>query len=172
MVVDWYRRTLHTPYQDSPMPWLYQKYVGHDNNRDFYMQTQAETQVVSRLLYAEWLPQIMYNQHQGTWPPRIFVPPFPDPFNPNIDPQIMRGVDLVGGAMQHRFEREGKDGVISRYEFSIWYNGSVRTTELLPQHHRHPDGDRPRLGDAVHVRRPPISRATLSNGVSTLVPST
>ena len=77
MVVDWYRRTLHTPYQDSPMPWLYQKYVGHDNNRDSYMLTQAESQVVNRLLYREWLPQVMYNQHQGTWPPRIFVPPSP-----------------------------------------------------------------------------------------------
>jgi hypothetical protein len=95
MVVDWYRRTLGTPYQDSPVPWLYQKYVGHDNNRDSYMQTQAETEVVNRLLYREWLPQIMYNQHQGTWPPRIFVPPFPDPVNPNIDPQVMRGVDLA-----------------------------------------------------------------------------
>ena len=92
------------------------------------MLTQAESQVVNRLLYDEWLPQVMYNQHQGTWPPRIFVPPFPDPVNPNIDPQVMRGVDLVGGAMQDRFEREGKDGVISRYQFSVWYNGSVRTT--------------------------------------------
>src|SRR5678815_2867088 len=89
MVVDWYRRNLGTSYQDSPMPWLYQKYIGHDNNRDFYMQTQAETRVLSRLLYEEWLPEILYNQHQGTWPPRIFVPPFPDPFNPNIDPQAV-----------------------------------------------------------------------------------
>ena len=113
------------------MPWLYQKYVGHDNNRDSYMLTQAESQVVNRLLYREWLPQVMYNQHQGTWPPRIFVPPFPDPVNPNIDPQVMRGVDLVGGAMQDRFEREGKDGVISRYQFSVWYNGSVRTTSYF-----------------------------------------
>ena len=128
MVADWYRRNLGTPYQDSAMPWLYQKYIGHDNNRDFYMQTQAESQVVSRLLYQEWLPQILYNQHQGTWPPRIFVPPFPDPFNPNIDPLVMRGIDLVGGAMLRRFEAEGKDGVISRHEFSTWYNGSVRTT--------------------------------------------
>jgi hypothetical protein len=127
-VVDWYRRTLNTPNQDSPMPWLYQKYIGHDNNRDFYMQTQAETRVLSRLLYEEWLPEILYNQHQGTWPPRIFVPPFPDPFNPNIDPLIMRSIDLVGGAMLRRFESEGKDGVISRHEFSTWYNGSIRTT--------------------------------------------
>ena len=113
------------------MPWLYQKYVGHDNNRDFYMQTQEETRIVNRLLYRDWLPQIMYNQHQGTWPPRMFVPPFPDPFNPNIDPQIMRGIDLVGGAMLYRFERERKDGIVSRYEFSTWYNGSVRTASYF-----------------------------------------
>ena len=170
MVVDWYRRTLRTPHQDSPMPWLYQKYVGHDNNRDGYMQTQKETQVVNRLLFAEWLPQIMYNQHQGTYPPRIFVPPFPDPVNPNIDPQIVRGVDLVGGAMQDRFEREGKDGVISRYAFSIWYNGSIRTTSyfhniigiLTETGHA---SATPYTYDAS--RFPP----TLSNGVATLAPS-
>ena len=109
LVVDWYRKHLGTPHQDSPMPWLYQKYVGHDNNRDVYMQTQAETRIVNTLLYQDWLPQIMYNQHQAGWPPpRMFVPPFPDPFNPNIDPQVMRGIDLVGGAMLDRFERERK----------------------------------------------------------------
>ncbi len=128
LVVDWYRKHLRTPHQDSPMPWLYQKYIGHDNNRDAYMQTQAETRVVNTLLYREWLPQIMYNQHQAGWPPpRMFVPPFPDPFNPNIDPQVMRGIDLVGGAMLDRFEREQKPGVVSRYQFSTWYNGSIRT---------------------------------------------
>jgi hypothetical protein len=170
MIVDWYRRTLRTPHQDSPMPWLYQKYVGHDNNRDGYMQTQKETEVVNRLLFADWLPQIMYNQHQGTYPPRIFVPPFPDPVNPNIDPQIVRGVDLVGGAMQDRFEREGKNGVISRYAFSIWYNGSVRTTSyfhnmigiLTETGHA---SATPYAYDAADFPR------TLSNGVSTLLPS-
>jgi Zinc carboxypeptidase len=128
LVVDWYRKNLKTPSQDSPMPWLYQKYIGHDNNRDAYMQTQAETRVVNTLLYREWLPQIMYNQHQAGWPPpRMFVPPFPDPFNPNIDPQVIRGIDLVGGAMLDRFERERKPGVVSRYQFSTWFNGSIRT---------------------------------------------
>ncbi len=170
MVVDWYRRTLRTPYQDSPMPWLYQKYVGHDNNRDSYMVTQKETEVVNRLLYDEWLPQIMYNQHQGTWPPRIFVPPFPDPFNPNIDPEVMRGVDLVGGAMQQRFEREGKDGVISRYLFSIWYNGSVRTASYF----HNMIGILTETGHATatpYTYDPADFPATLSNGVSTLTPS-
>lgn len=127
-VADWYRRTVRTPYQDSPMPWWFNKYVSYENNRDYFMQTQVETQVVSRLLYFEWLPQIVYNQHQGFYPSRIFVPPFPDPFNPNIDAGVIRGVDFVGAAMQHRFEQEGKDGVLSRYGFSSWYNGSLRTT--------------------------------------------
>jgi hypothetical protein len=171
MVVDWYRKTLKTPSQDSPLPWLYQKYVGHDNNRDAYMQTQAETRVVNRLMYFDWLPQIMYNQHQGTWPPRIFVPPFPDPFNPNIDPQVMRGVDLVGGAMLHRYEREHKDGVISRYEFSTWYNGSIRTAAYFHNiigiltETGHPSAT-PFTYDAKDFPR------ELSNGVSTLTPST
>ncbi len=128
LVADWYRRTVHTPHQDSPMPWLFNEYSGYENNRDFFMQTQEETKILSRLLYEEWLPQVMYNHHQGFYPTRIFVPPFPDPFNPNIDPGVIRGIELVGAVMQHRFEREGKDGVISRYGFSSWYNGSARTT--------------------------------------------
>ena len=153
LVVDWYRKHLNTPHQDSPMPWLYQKYIGHDNNRDAYMQTQAETRVVNTLLYKEWLPQIMYNQHQAGWPPpRMFVPPFPDPFNPNIDPQVIRGIDLVGGAMLDRFERERKPGVVSRYQFSTWYNGSIRHHGVLPQHDRDPDRDLAPVGDPVHLR--------------------
>ncbi len=128
LVADWYRKTVHTPYQDSPMPWLFNKYMGYENNREFFMQSQPETQIISQLLYFEWLPQVMYNQHQGFYPTRIFVPPFPDPFNPNIDPGVIRGIDLVGASMQHRFEREGKGGVLTRYGFSSWYNGSLRTT--------------------------------------------
>jgi hypothetical protein len=127
-VADWYRKTVGTPYQDSPMPRWFDKYTSYDNNRDYFMQTQVETQIVSRLLYVEWLPQIVYNHHQGFYPARIFVPPFPDPFNPNIDAGVLRGIELVGAAIQDRFEREGKDGVLSRYGFSSWYNGSLRTT--------------------------------------------
>jgi hypothetical protein len=172
LVVDWYRRHLGTPHQDSPMPWLYQKYIGHDNNRDAYMQTQAETRVVNDLLYRQWLPQIMYNQHQAGWPPpRMFVPPFPDPFNPNIDPQVMRGVDLVGGAMLDRFEREQKPGVITRYQFSTWYNGSIRTTAYFHN----------MIGILTETWHPSATpwpydggkfRKEFSNGVSTSVPST
>ena len=131
LVVDWYRQHVGTPYQDSPLPRLYHEYVGHDNNRDFFMQTQRETRVLNHLLYREWLPQVMYNHHQGVWPSRMFVPPFPDPINPHIDPGVMRGVDAIGEAIQRRLAAEQRDGVISRYGFSAWYNGSIRTTSYF-----------------------------------------
>ena len=170
MVVDWYRRHLGTPHQDSPLPWLYQEYVGHDNNRDFFMQTQRETRVLNRLLYREWLPQVMYNHHQGIWPARMFVPPFPDPVNPHIDPQVMEGVDEIGRAIERRLDAERRDGVISRYGFSAWYNGSIRTTAYFHNivgiltEVSHPSATPYRY---ERRRIPPV----LSNGVSAREPS-
>jgi len=171
LVADWYRKTARTPHQDSPMPWLFNTYSGYENNRDGYAQTQIETQVMSRLLYFEWLPQVMYNHHQGFYPSRIFVPPFPDPFNPNIDPGVIRGIEMVGTAMQYRYEQEGKEGVLSRYGFSSWYNGSLRTTTyfhnmigiLTETTH---DSPSPFYYD------PDSMPATFGNGWSTRTPST
>ena len=100
-------------------------------DRTGFMQTQLETQVLNRLLYRKWLPQILYNQHQGIWPTRMFVPPFPAPVNPNIDAGVMRGVDEVGLAIQERLQDEGRDGVVTRYGFSAWYNGSIRTVSYF-----------------------------------------
>jgi hypothetical protein len=128
MVVSWYKKNLGTRFETSPLPELYQKYVGHDNNRDWYMITQPETRSVSRLLYELWYPQIVLNHHQAPpFPARIFIPPFAEPTNPNIPPLVMRGIDLVGKAMGARFESEGKSGVISRIEFNTWWNGGMRT---------------------------------------------
>ena len=110
-VVGWYKRNLGTPYEVAPMVELYHRYVGHDNNRDWYMFQMPESRNVARLLYAEWFPQIVYNHHQtAPFPARIFVPPFADPMNPNIPPQVMRGIHTVGDAITHRLEREGKTG--------------------------------------------------------------
>ena len=69
------------------LPRLYQKYIGHDNNRDFYMSTQPESTNMNRVMYREWFPQIMYNHHQtGPAGTVMFAPPFRDPFNYNFDP--------------------------------------------------------------------------------------
>ena len=66
LVSDWYMRN---PVPDkrtlNGLPRLYQKYIGHDNNRDFFASTQAETQNINRVLYRDWLPQILYNHHQS-----------------------------------------------------------------------------------------------------------
>jgi len=128
LVAAWYKKNVGTRYELADMPWLYHKHVGHDNNRDWYMMTQPETRNVARLLYQEWFPQIVYNHHQsGSLSPRIVVPPYDDPMNPNIPPLVMRGVHLVGDAMAARFARERKPGVVSRVSYDTWWNGGMRT---------------------------------------------
>jgi len=127
MVASWYRENLGKPWE-SRLPELWHKYVGHDDNRDWYMMNQVETRNSARQLYGEWFPQIIYNQHQtGPFPSRIFVPPFDDPMNPNIPPLVMRGVNLVGDAMTRRLDQEGKRGAVSRIGFDTWWNGGMRT---------------------------------------------
>ena len=127
MVASWYRENLGKPWE-SRLPELWHKYAGHDDNRDWFMMNQVETRNSARQLYAEWFPQIVYNQHQaGPFPSRIFVPPFDDPMNPNIPALVMRGVNLVGDAMTRRLDREGKRGAVSRIGFDTWWNGGMRT---------------------------------------------
>lgn len=126
MVAEWYHSNLGTPYEISPMPWLYHKYVGHDNNRDSYMVNMVETQNLTRLTNHEWFPVIFYNQHQtGPFPTRIFVPPNAEPTNPNYHPLLLRGKNLIGSAMGFAFDREGKPGVVSRISYDLWYPGYV-----------------------------------------------
>ncbi len=129
LVVDWYKRNLGTRFETSPLPELYHKYAGHDNNRDWYMMTQPETRNVSRLLYEIWYPQIVLNHHQTPpFPARIFIPPFTDPTNPNIPSLVMQGIGSLADAMGNRFLEEGKSGVVQRIEFDAWWNGGMRTT--------------------------------------------
>jgi len=126
-VATWYREHRGKAWEDR-VPELWHKYVGHDDNRDWFMMNQQETKNSARLLYTEWFPQIVYNQHQsGPFPSRIFVPPFDDPMNPNIPPLVMRGVNLVGDAMTRRLDQEGKRGAVSRIGFDTWWNGGMRT---------------------------------------------
>ena len=113
------------------IPVLYQEYVGHDNNRDFYMSTQKETIAINRQLYREWFPQIVYNHHQtGPLGTVLFAPPFRGPFNYNLDPLLILGIDTVGTAMHSRFVRENKPGATMRSgaSYSTWWNGGLRTT--------------------------------------------
>ncbi len=132
LVSNWYMRNPDpTKRSMAALPVLYHKYIGHDDNRDFYMVTQPETEAINRVFYWDWFPQIVYNHHQ-TGPPGtvMFSPPFRDPFNYNFDPIIPMEVDLIGAAMHTRFAAEGKPGVTMRSgsSYSTWWNGGLRTT--------------------------------------------
>ncbi|MCG8467110.1 MAG: M14 family metallopeptidase [Gemmatimonadetes bacterium] len=132
LVSNWYMRTEEEAHRSTRgVPVLYQKYVGHDNNRDFYASTQPESENMNRVMYREWYPQIVYNHHQtGPTGTVMFAPPFRDPFNYNIDPMVITGIDLVGSAMHSRFTAEGKPGATRRRgaNYSTWWNGGLRTT--------------------------------------------
>ena len=116
LVTNWYMRE-KTPEKRSSnfVPVLYQKYAGHDNNRDFFMLNLKETQNMARQLFVEWVPQIMYNHHQ-TAPAGAVVAgaPYRDPFNYVFDPLLMSGIDALGAAMANRLNVENKPGYTAK----------------------------------------------------------
>ena len=124
MVSDWYYSNLGTQYEVAPMPRLYQKYIGHDNNRDGYMINQIESRVVTRVV-RDWEPQIIYNHHQSSpFPTRIWIPPFAEPISPNVHPLMWRTVNLIGMAMSQALEERGQKGAVHMGSgFDNWYPG-------------------------------------------------
>jgi hypothetical protein len=131
LVSNWYMRE-QDPMRRSmnQLPRLYNKYAGHDDNRDFYMSNLAETTNMNRIMFQEWFPQIVYNHHQtGPAGTVMFAPPFRDPFNFNFDPQVPIEIDLIGAALNSRMIAEGKPGVTTRKgsSYSTWWNGGLRT---------------------------------------------
>ena len=132
LVSNWYMREAKPEKRSTAnLPRLYEKYAGHDNNRDFYMMNLKESQNIGRQLFIEWIPQIMYNHHQaGPAGSVVAGAPYRDPFNYVFDPLIVTGLDAVGAAMQNRLNAENKPGYTSKAGsvFSTWYNGGLRTT--------------------------------------------
>lgn len=129
METEWYRKNLGTRYEGGRMPWLYHHYVGHDDNRDWFMLTQKETRAVTRAVYHEWLPQVWLDEHQmGPVGPRIFVPPYAEPVDPDIHPLVWRDVNLIGANMALRLEQAGKSGVIYGYVFDAYWPGGTKNT--------------------------------------------
>jgi len=128
-VVGWYRKTLGTPYEGSTPPFLYHRYAGHDNNRDFVFLTQPESRNLNRFAYRDWHPQVFLDLHQmGTTGPRQFVPPFAEPLAPNVHPLVWRMTSLIGSWMSLRLEEQGKTGVVSGWMFDGNWIGGTRNT--------------------------------------------
>ena len=126
-VTEWYRENVGTPHEGTGLLKLYQYYSGHDNNRDWFMLTQKETQIVTRMLYSEWYPQVYWDVHQqGSRSERFFVPPFRDPLNPNLDPAIITGIDALGSRVLMDMTREGFTGISTGVSYDMWWAGGNR----------------------------------------------
>ncbi len=131
IVANWYMREKEPSKRTlNGLPRLWQKYIGHDNNRDSFMQNMPETVNINRVLFQEWHPQIFYDHHQAGPPGTVvFIPPFRDPFNYNLDPLIPLEIEQIGSALHSRLVSEGKggSGMRSFANYSTWYNGAFRT---------------------------------------------
>lgn len=121
LVTAWYRKTLGTPFEGTAPPVLYHKYLGHDNNRDWYIHTQAETKLTVGKLHNVWRPQIVYDVHQqGTTASRLFIPPYLDPVEPNVDAILVQGMNMMGTSMALDLTAAGKTGVAVNGAYDFW----------------------------------------------------
>ncbi len=124
LVTEWYRRQLGTPFEGTSPPVLYHPYVGHDNNRDWYMFTQAETRLTVRHLYHRWHPQIVHDAHQmGPRGARLFVPPYAAPWEPNVDGALVSAAGALGSHVASRLTTAGRTGVVTGALFDAWTPG-------------------------------------------------
>ena len=121
MVTDWYRRNVGTDFEDARMPYLYHSYAGHDNNRDFFQGNLVETRYWMDVMFRQSYPQVYLDQHQmGSTGPRMFVPPFPDPMDPDIHPLQWQSLQFMGGGIVADLQRANKKGVITGQMYRIW----------------------------------------------------
>ncbi|PHN01597.1 M14 family metallopeptidase [Flavilitoribacter nigricans] len=132
IIADWYLGNVGTPYETASTPWLYQKYVGHDNNRDAYMLNMLESRVVGRT-WREWEPNIIYVHHQSSpFPTRIWLPPFAEPVATETPPIVAREVNMIGMAMAQELETKGQPGAVHMGKgFDAWYPGYIDYLPVL-----------------------------------------
>ncbi len=130
-VVGWYRKNVGTTFEVSPLPDLYQEYVGHDNNRDGYMNNMVESQDVTRT-ELEWDPVIFYCHHQtAPFPTRIFIPPFVEPISSNIHPLMARWLNVLGVDIAAYLDEHNMPGAVHRVGFDNWYPGFLDFTHIF-----------------------------------------
>ncbi|HSC27934.1 MAG TPA: M14 family metallopeptidase [Vicinamibacterales bacterium] len=121
MIADWYMKYVGTPHEAAGLPWLYQKYAGHDNNRDGFALNLPESQHLGRLMYRDWIPQAYVDHHQmGSGNARLYIPPYAEPIRPGGDPLVWREMAWWGAHMGNRLEAAGKTGVIGAAIYSGW----------------------------------------------------
>jgi len=121
LVTDWYNETVGTEHEGIGLPVLYHKYIGHDNNRDAFMQNTVESQYGGRILFRDWVPQAYIDHHQmGQWGARIYVPPYAEPIRPSGDPLVWREMAWYGAHIAYKEEEAGMSGVVNAAVYSGW----------------------------------------------------
>ena len=130
-VVHWYREQLGTAYEGAGLLSLYQHYAGHDNNRDWFGLSLEETRLVTEQIYKVWRPTVYWDVHQqGSNSERLFVPPFRDPLNPNLDPGVITGIDAIGSRALFDMTRRGFTGISTGVSYDMWWNGGNRNVPV------------------------------------------
>lgn len=125
IVSDWYMKNVGTPYEVSPLPWLYQEYVGHDNNRDGYMLNMLESREITKATL-ETEPIVFYTQHQSApFPGRIYLPPYADPISGNMHPLMVRWLSLIGTTIAEYLDDHDLPGSMHQETFDVWYPGYI-----------------------------------------------
>ena len=121
MVTDWYYENKGTEYEGVGLPWLYHKYVGHDNNRDADFLNMVEAQYTAKILYKDWKPQAYVDHHQmGSYGARFYVPPYSEPIRPYADPLMWREISWYGAHIAYKLEEDGRAGVINAGVYPGW----------------------------------------------------
>ncbi len=121
MVTDWYNRWLDTEYEGVGLPWLYHKYVGHDNNRDAFQTNMVESKYMAKIMFRDWTPQAYVDHHHmGSYGARLYVPPYCEPIHPYADPLIWREHSWYGAHMAYRLEEAGKTGILNAAQYLAW----------------------------------------------------
>ncbi len=121
MVTDWYNRTVGTEFEGASMPWLYHHYIGHDNNRDAYMQNTVESRYGAKIIFQDWIPQAYIDHHQmGAYGPRLYVPPYAEPIRPDGDPLVWREMAWYGAHIAYKEEEAAISGVANAAIYSGW----------------------------------------------------
>ena len=121
MIADWYMKYAGTEHEASGLPWLYQKYSGHDNNRDGFALNLPESQLLGKLMYRDWMPQAYVDHHQmGSGNARLYIPPYAEPIRPGGDPLVWREMSWWGAHMGNALEAAGKTGVVGSAIYSGW----------------------------------------------------
>jgi len=131
MVTDWYRKYVGTEYEGCRLPWLYHHYAGHDNNRDWFLFNLQESRLLAPILYKEWYPEIIFDQHQmGSSGPRMYLPPYSDPVNLNVHPELMAEVNMLGKHVISDLHDQGFKGITSAMGFNAYFEGTMSKTPL------------------------------------------